>query len=109
MIIVLLVLAVAARIVFYTYWMVHFSVEGTNEKAIAYYHYFRLLSQFAKNRLPKNATAIAEKAAFGSDPVTQEEVIVLLRACKKNSVAVSQKLPWYMEIVYRFMEINIKY
>lgn len=109
LIIVLLVLAVAARIVFYTYWMIHFSVEDTNEKAITYYHYFRLLSRFARRRLPKNATAIAEKAAFGSDPVTKEEVIVLLKSCKKNSVLISQKLPWYMEIVYRFMEINIKY
>lgn len=107
-VIAVLVLALVFRAAFYTYWIIQFSAEDINGKAIAYYHYFSFLSAFSKTKLPRTATAIAEKAAFGQGKITTAELKTLLKTCKKNSSLISQKLPRYLGIIYKLMEINIR-
>ena len=96
-----------ARFVYVLVWMIKLSVKDNRERAIAYYRYFRFMGILLRTKLPKKATAIAEKAAFSNEEISKKDVDILIETCKKSSSALSAKLPAYKRIPYRFFEIKV--
>ena len=115
--VVLIVLAVAAgilifagilRVIYVYYWRKKFNSPGINDRAVAYYHYYRFIGRIIRMSVPKKATDIAEKATFGSGDISSKELQTLLDECKKNTAIISSDSSKIRKTLYRLFAVKIR-
>ncbi len=97
------VLLALGRLIYVGYWKRKFSRATNNEKAIAHYRYYVFKNKIIGCGQPKVATAIAEKAAFSNEQITDKELQTLIRAMRRSSDTLSKKMPWYAKFIYFFL------
>ena len=109
---ILLVLIAAAllilgfKLVFTVNWLEKFKAEKINDKAIAYYRYYRLMGRIFHFDIPAKATDIAEKAAFSDGDLTPDELKMLLTSCKEHMKQCTGGFPKIKMFVFRLFEID---
>ena len=96
------------RVIYVLSWKSRFAVKDNRKKAIAYYHYFSFTCKILGTKLPKKAVGVAQKAAFSNECVTDEEIKLLVSTCTESAKALSEKLPLYRRVPYRFFEITVR-
>ena len=104
--VVLLILLV--KLVFAAYWMNKVNTENINDKAIAYYHYYRLMGRILRFTLPSKATEIAEKAVFSGEDISPKELNMLLTTCKEHMKACSNSFSRYKMSLFRLFDVEFK-
>ena len=96
------------KLSFALYWQNKFKTENINDKAIAYYHYYRLMGRIFKFSLPQNTTDIAEKAAFSGGDISDKELKMLLTTCREHMKACSISFTRIKLILFSLFNINIR-
>ena len=101
------VLLILIRLGYVMYWRNRFSVSGTDEKTIAYYHYYKLTHNFMGKALPKRAYAIADKAAFSDEKITKDELNRLIKSCEKSLAYYTARLPKFKRFILSCIVVKI--
>ena len=96
------------KIAFAIYWKNRFNTEKINDRAVAYYHYYRFMGRVFGFTLPQKPTDIAEKAVFSGRDISAKELNMLLAACKEHMKACSTSFSRVKSYLFRFFEINIR-
>lgn len=102
------ILILLAKLVFAAYWLNKVNTENINDKAIAYYHYYRLLGRIFRFTLPSKATEIVEKAAFSGGDISPKELNMLLTICKEHLKACSNSFSSYKMSLLRLLDVEFK-
>ena len=95
------------RIIYVLSWKIRFMTKDNRKKAVAYYHYFSFMSKILGTKLPKKAVGVAQKAAFSNEEISDEEIKLLVSTSNESAKALSEKLPLYRRVPYRFFEITV--
>ena len=95
------------RLIYVMSWKLRFCTKDNRKKAVAYYHYFSFMSKILGTKLPKKAVGVAQKAAFSNEEISDEEIKLLVSTSNESAKALSEKLPLYRRVPYRFFEITI--
>lgn len=95
------------RIIYVLSWKIRFMTKDNRKKAVAYYHYFSFMSKILGTKLPKKAVGVAQKAAFSNEEISDEEIKLLVSTSTESAKALSEKLPLYRRVPYRFFEITV--
>ena len=85
--IVLLIVAVLGlllRTAFQYYWIRKFRTDDRNQSARAYFRYFDTMAHILAAPSSEAGSAIAQKATFSREGITEEELTDLIREEKKN-------------------------
>ena len=115
--VILIVLAVIAGIlivlgilrgIYVYYWRSRFNSPGINDRAVAYYHYYRFIGRIIRMSVPKKALDIAEKATFGRGEISSKELQTLLDECKKNTAVISSDSSKIRKTLYRLFAVRIR-
>lgn len=99
----ILILLLLVRFGFVLWWERQFMTGSVNDRTIAYYRYYRWKTSKLKGTLPKRATSIAEKATFGNESVTKEELAELIDICRRSVKETVSPKPWYIRILSRLI------
>ena len=102
------ILILLAQLVFAAYWLNKVNTENINDKAIAYYHYYRLLGRIFRFTLPSKATEIVEKAAFSGGDISPKELNILITICKEHLKACSNSFSRYKMSLLRLLDVEFK-
>ena len=101
-------LLMLAKLVFALYWKNKFNTGEINDRAIAYYHYYRFMGRLFRFEVPVKASDIAEKAAFSGGDISAMELNMLLTTCKEHMTNCSNGFSRIRLFLYRFLEISIR-
>ena len=104
----ILIFAGILRVIYVYYWRKKFNSPGINDRAVAYYHYYRFIGRIIRMSVPKKATDIAEKATFGSGDISSKELQTLLDECKKNTAIISSDSSKIRKTLYRLFAVKIR-
>ena len=106
--IVLTALAVTvliSRAVFMIYWSNRFNSEKINEKAVARYHYYMLMSRVFRFIYPEMVKELAEKATFSGRDISQKEYESLNRTCRQIMNTSSVDFTGIKKALFRLMRL----
>lgn len=106
--IVILMLVLAARIVFMLHWLNRFKAEKINDRIVSYYHYFSLMSRVFRFIYPAAVTEIAEKATFSGKELSAKELDTLVATCIKIMKISSVDFPRPKKLLFRLMSMPMK-
>lgn len=106
-ILALCVLAGILRLCFIFYWRREFSKTNINEKAASYYHYYSLIGKLFNVAVPKKATDIALRAAFGNGEITPDDLKLLKDTCRNYLNTISGDFSGYKKFLYRFVRLKV--
>lgn len=77
------VLALIFRAVFMLIWTNRFSSGKINDRALAYYHYFMLMSRIFRFIYPEAVKELAEKATFSGRDISKKELDTMIKTCRQ--------------------------
>ncbi len=99
------IVTMIGRAVFVIYWLRRFRTEKINDRTVAYYHYFSLMSRVFRFIFPDTVRGIAEKAIFSGRDITPKELSAMISTCRKIMKETSIDLSGYRKPLYRLMVI----
>ena len=94
----LLALAVLLRLAYIAIWKRALRSANINERARNYYRYFSMISRKWKGRPASRTSFIAQKAAFSSEGISEEELEMLVMSGKRGLADIKKKQPWYRRV-----------
>ena len=104
---ILLVIIGILKVIYISYWREKFFDESINNKAVAYYHYFRFIGRIIRCGIPAKASEIAEKATFGRGEISQAELQMLIDECKRSTEFAAGDVSEIRKKLYRFLSVKI--
>lgn len=103
-----LLLTASLRIAYIIYWDNRFKKAEINNKAVAYYHYFRFMGRIFGFTVPGKAGDIAEKAVFSGNGISSKELNMLLTICREHMNACSMSYSRIKKSLYKMLYIKIR-
>jgi len=100
-----IVAVLISRAVFMIYWTNKFKSEKINEKAIAHYHYYMMMSRVFKFIYPEMVKELAEKATFSGQDISKKEYESLLKTCRQIMNTSSVDFTGIKKVLFRLMRI----
>ena len=94
-----------SRAVFMIYWSNRFSSEKINEKALARYHYYMLMSRVFRFIYPEMVRELAEKATFSGRDISQKEYESLNKTCRQIMNTSSVDFTGIKKVLFRLMRL----
>lgn len=98
----------SVRLAFVLFWRNKFSTANINDKAVSYYHYFRLMGKIFNFSMPGKAKEIAEKAVFSGDGITGKEIKMLITVCNEQMMACSKGFSRIKMYFYMLLRLKIR-
>ncbi len=100
-------LFVLLKMLYIYYWNRQFTDQGINDRALAYYHYYGMISRVFGLGLPEQATKIAQKAAFGEGEISEKDLTAMKDVCRSNLAIISGGFTGIKRTLYQFLKIKI--
>ncbi|MBO4928502.1 MAG: transglutaminase domain-containing protein [Clostridiales bacterium] len=91
------------RLLYNALWRRSWNQKNINDSARAYYRYFSMMSRKWKGRPASRASFIAQKAAFSSEGISDQELEKLVESGKSGLASLQKKQPWYRRLPVKLL------
>lgn len=95
--------ALVFRAYFVIYWTNRFSSGKINDRTVARYHYYMLMSRIFRFIYPEMVRELAEKAVFSGAEISQKEYESLVRTCRQIMNTSSVDYSGIKKMMFRLM------
>ena len=99
------VIALVFRALFMLFWTNRFKSGKINERALAHYHYYMLMSRIFRFIYPEMVKELAEKATFSGRDISQKEYESLIKTCRQIMNTSSVDFTGIKKVLFRLMRI----
>lgn len=100
-------LLLIARISYVYFWKKKFTDEDINNRARAYYNYYRMILRQLDTKPSKNMLTIAQVAAFSNRDITDDEMKELLESGKTQSETLLKHCKFLKKVKIGMLQVDV--